>query len=539
MSFTPIKFKFTPPPTIPSQAVLAPSTNTIGTATPVSNQFGSSIAAQSKAAALVVRLTDLNATAAYLAQALQSLVKTLGVTFDLSANPDLGRALSRIYNTDSPPPAMDMEMYISLLETDINFLRFDLLNPADSTVQIEPTQRADIGLATKTFESTLLASGDFKQTLPVLLRSMAGDQVIFDTWTNALLQYPILSVPQKTPAQIAATASPTIASARDLNGSSVDVSDDLNGVMNGLASLWENSYAGIYKVLASPDPTETDLPSVVAGLASQPTSDLTRIFTMLQNLLAFQHQASLKQSHDSVDNLVLPRLMSDVVGHLTNLDYMSQVAVDPSSNLTGSLGTLMAKLSSINPGSILGVGLTGAVGKAAGGLNTTPLTPAQISALAGLPQGLQILGANIAWSQSEATRQNAAIQESIKRLGIRRLTNQGDQTELLTSMKSVSSQIGIIQSIIQSGANTPSAVGNTTSLNTGIITPSIGLEAFGALVDSLPSESGSSFSLDGDTLVVTPPQIPTAPPNVQALLTRGGISEFTTQQFRTPVNLSV
>lgn len=539
MSFKPIKFTFTPPPTIPSQGISVPSTNTPGTAVPVSNEFGSSLAAQSKAAALVIRLQDLSATADYLQKALQSLVKTLGVSFDLSANPELGRALARIYNVTSPPQSMDMTMYISLLEADINFLQFDLLNPSDSTVQIEPLQRADIGTATKAFENALIDTGVYNQTLPVLLRSMAGDQVIFNSWQNAFRQYPILAVSQKTPAQLAATANPSITSSRDLNGASVDVSDSLSELLNGILDNWENSYAGIYKVLASPDPTETALPSVVATLSSQPTSDLTRLMTMLQNLIAFQHQPAVKQAHGSVDNLILPRLLSDVGSHASSIDYTHQVAVVPSSTLTGQMGTVMAALSSVNPGSILNVGLTGSVAQRAGGYAPPPLTPAQIQALAGLPQGLQVLGANVAWSQSEATRQNTLIQQSMRRLSFRRLSNQGSQTEFITSMKSLSSSIGIIKSIVQSGANVPVAAGNTTSLHTGVIAPTVGLESFGTLVKSLPSQSGSAFALDGNTLVVTPPQIPTATPRVQALLSRGGVNQITTDNLRTQVNFAV
>lgn len=539
MSFDPIKFKFTPPPTIPSQAVISPTTNTLGIVIPVSNEFGSSIAASSKAAAIVTRLADLNATAAYLQAALISLVKTLGVAFDLSANPDLGRALARIYNATSPPTSMDISMYISLLEADINFLRFDLLNPSDSAVQIQPLQRADVGLAAKAFENSLIASGLYNQTLPVLLRTLAGDQVIFDSIDQVMRQYPILSIGQLTPAQLAASGSPSGSSSRSLNGSSVDVSDEFAGLLNGLLDQWEKGYAGVYTVVASPDPTETALPVVVATLSTQPSADLARLMTMLQNLVAFQHQTSIQQSHDSVDNLVLPRLLSDTIGHAGNMDYMHQVAVGPASNFGGGLGGLMTTLASVNPGSILGSGLTGAVSKASGGFNAPPLTQTQQATLSGIPEGLQILGANTAWATNEAKRQNTFIQTSIQRLGFRRISNQGNHTELLTSLKSISSSIGIIKSILQSGANTPKASGNTTSLNTNVVAPAVGLQSFGTLVNSLKSQSGSSFALDGNTLTVTPPQIPTAPTNVQALLARGGVNQITTQALRTPVNFIV
>lgn len=539
MSFKPIKFSYTPPPTLPPQSVLQPSTNPVGTAVTTSSAFGSSAAANSNAAALVTRLSNLNDTAIYLQQAILSLVQGLGVTFDLAANPDLGRALAQIYNVLDPPTAMDMTMYTELLQTDINFLRFDLLNSSDSPVQIQPLQRANVSLASKAFESALINTGQYNQTIPILLRSLQGDQVIFDSLTSTLMNYPILSVPQLTPAQLATTQNPSSSSDRDLNGASVDVSDALSEQLNGVLDQWQQSYAGIYQVVASPDPTETSLPSVVAALSTQPTSDLNRMIAMLQNLTALQHQPAIKSAHDSVDNQLLPRLFSDVGSHAGNLDYINQVAVGPSAGFGGAIGTLQSTMASFNIGSILNVGITGSVSVAAGGYKPPPITASQQQTLNGIPEGLQILSANLSWSQSASTRQSETVSAAIQRLSLRKLTNQGNTTEFLTSLKSLSSSLGIIQSIVKSGANNPTAVGNTTSLNTSAVTPNVGLQSFGTLVGSLSSQSGSAYSVDGNTLVITPPAIPTAPPNVQAVLQSGGVNQITTQQLRVPINLSV
>lgn len=540
MSFEPIKFVYTPPPTIPPLAVFAPTVNPVGTAVSVSTEFGSTAAANSNAAALVTRLKNLSATSAYLQSAILSLVPTLGVNFDLAANPDLGRALAQVYNTNEPPSAMNMPMYTQLLSADISFQQFDILNPPlGSSVQIQPLQRANVSLITKTFENTLIKSGQYDQTLPVLLRSLSGDQTVFTAMTAAISGYPILAVPQLTPAQLATSQTPTGTSSRDLNGASTDVSDSLAGTLNAVLDQWTNSYAGIYQVVATPDPTETALPSVVATLSSQPSSDLTRLSTMLTNLIATEQQPAIQNAHDSVDNLIVPRLLSDVTSHATNLDYMMQIAVTPSASFTSLLGGVMATLSSINPGSILNVGLTGSVGVAAGGFNPPPLTPAQSQTVAGLPEGLQILGANISWAQSSATNQSALIQSSIQRLGLRRMTNQGNTTEFLTSLKSLSSSVGIINALLQSGANTPASSGNSTSLNTGTVSPNTSLQSFGTLISSLPSQSGSSYALDGNTLTIIPPAIPVAPPNVQAVLAQGGVKQVTTQTLQTQVNFTV
>src|SRR5208282_677061 len=104
-----------------------------------------------------------------------------------------------------------------------------------------------------------------------------------------------------------------------------------------------------------------------------------------------------------------------------------------------------------------------------------------------------------------------------------------NQTEMLTSLKSLSSAIGVIQSLLQAESMTPSSTGNTISLNTSTPTPNAGLASFGTLISSLPSQSGSSYALDGNTLVITPPAIPTASSNVQATLTAGGVNQITTQ----------
>jgi len=535
----PIKFSYTPPPTIPSQAELAPSSVTIVPTTAVSNQFNSPQAAASNAAALVILLQNLSATSAYLQSVIMALYPTLGVQLDLASSPDVALALSRIYNTATPPSALSLTQYATLLATDMAFTQFALMTPADSPVQIQPLQQADVSLVTKTFEKALISSGVYDQTSPVLLRSLAGDQILFNSITSTLMQYPILAVNQQSPAQAAATSTASSTSSRALNGSIVDVSDTLTSTITTALNRWQSNYAGIYNTLASPDPTETALPSVVSTLASQPNSDLLRVSTMLTNLLATQHQPALQQSHDSVDNFVVPQLLSDTTSFAGDLDFMNQVAVGPSSNFGGSLGTLMSTMSTVNPGTVLNVGLTGSVATAAGGPNPPTLTPTQSSSLSSIPPGLQIMGANISWSQSAAVAQNNLIIQSFQRLAFRKSVNQGNQTEVLTSMKSISSVIGIVQSLLQSQANTPTARGNTTSLNTGIITPPTSLQSVGTLISSVPSQSGSSYAVDGNTLIITPPTIPTAPANVQAVLTGGGVKQFTTLSFSTPINLGI
>lgn len=536
-----IKFARIPPPTLPPVAVVNPSGISVGVPAAISSQFGSPQAAASNAAALVMRLSNLTATAAYLMQSIQVLTMTLGVQFDFTKNPDLGRALAQIYNTTTPPTSMNMSMYTALLEAQMSFLQFDLLNPPISaSVQIQPLQRANIGTVASAFEDALISTGVYNQTLPVLLRSLAGDQIIFNSMTTALMGYPILAVPQLTPAQLAASQIPTDSSASPLNGSTVDVSPDLNDTLNTALDQWQASYAGVYNLVASPDPIETALPSVVATLSAQPTSNLQRLSSMLSNLVAMQQQPAIKQLSDSADNVLVPRLLSDTSGHATDLDYVNQVAVNPSttSGFGGSLGTLMSSLASFNIGSILGVGITGAVSTQAGGYNSATPTPSQAAATAGIPEGLQILSANITWAQNQSKSQQTLVHVSIQRLSLRKTSNQGDTTEMLTSMKSLSSSIGIIQSLLQAGSTTPMPSGNTTSLNTGTATPNASLASFGTLVSSLPSQSGSSYALDGNTLVITPPAIPTAPANVQATLTAGGVNQITTQALQVPINLT-
>jgi len=292
--------------------------------------------------------------------------------------------------------------------------------------------------------------------------------------------------------------------------------------------------------VASPDPTETALPSVVATLSSQPSSNLTRLSSMLSNLLSFQQQPAIKQLANSADNILVPRLLSDSTSHAANLDYVNQVATGPSTSggFGGALGSLMSTLASFNIGSILGVGITGAVSTQAGGYNSSTPSSGQAAATAGIPEGLQILAANTKWSQNQSMAQQTLVQTSISRLSLRKTSNQGDTTEMLTSMKSLSSAISVIQSLLQAGSSTPTSSGNTTSLNTAQATPNASLASFGTLISSLPSQSGSSYALDGNTLVISPPAIPTAPANVQATLTAGGVNQITTQSLQVPVNLT-
>lgn len=536
MSFKKIQFNFTPPPTVISAGVIVPGI--ISESSSSSTSFGSTSAANSNAAKLVTRLSNLSDTSAYLQSVIQSLASALGVTFDLSANPELGRALSRIYNTNTPPSSMDMTMYASLLEADINFTRFDLLNPITSSIQISPIQRADISLASKSFENALVSTGTFNQTLPVLLRSLQADQLIFDQWITAINKYPILSVPQLTPSQLVSSPSSDLSN-RPLNGSVIDVGTDLNDTLNTALDSWQSSYAGIYIVAASPDPIEVALPSVVTTLSDQPISDLVRLSTTLSNLIGFIQQPQLQQSHDSADNLIVPRLLSDVGLHATNLDFINQVAAGPSSSFTGSLGVLLNQLAPINPGQILNPGLTGLISSQSGGVSVPVTSLAQQAILDAIPEGLKIFAANAKWSANESMRQGDFVGQSIQRLSQRKVLNQGNQTELLSSLKSLSSTISLIQSLLGASKQPLSSLGNNISLNTNVALPSLGLQSFSTLIGSLTSQSGSTFAVDGSTLVITPPSIPVASDTVQGVLEEGGVDQFTARSLQIPISLEV
>lgn len=528
MSFKKIEFNYIPPPTVQATAVL--STVPVVVSESSVSQFGSRAADNSNAADISTRLSRLNSTASYLQDVLKSLTPNLGVNFNLNNNPELGRALSRIYNTSTPPESMDLDMYLELLHTDLDFTRFDLLNGNDSTIQANPIQRTDVQLATKAFEDSLLSTGNYKQTTPILFRSLQGDQLIFEQLGQSIQTFPILSKPQIS--TLESTANNSTSTVTD----SMDLSSDSHAMLSPVLDKWGQSYAATYKMLVTPDPVETALPGVVGSLNGLNISNILQIKVLLESLVSLVHIASLKQVYNSSDNIILPRMLSDVGSHAFNMDFMKQIGSGIKNTVTGGFSTILSKLESINIGQVIGLGLTPVVSVAAGGYLKNIPTNEQVALLSNVSAGIKLFAANVKWSNNEMARQSDFTSQSIQRLGIRKVKNQGDQVELLNSMKSINSSVNILQSIVDTSNTQVTSADSVIHPDTSF---HAGLQSFNTLVGSVKSPSNSSYSVDGDTLVINPPSIPTASAEVQSVLADGGINQISTADLRVPIDLEV
>ena len=498
MSFEKITFTYTPPPTVSSptplgtgdQAYLAAGTGDLYT--------------QSRAGQLLSRLADLRATAQYLEDCVSASVPGMGVRLDPATDPAVAVALSRIFSTETNIQDIDLGMYQSMLKAEETIQRLDIQLDPSSSLMVSPIQRADLNLVTKSFEKALVADGSFEQQLLLLLRPLSGDRVIFDDWSKELKDYPILQNqdPQDT-----------------------DLGAGLSQTMNGFADRWEAAYAQNYKIMAQPDPVSLGASAVLATLVGSTLKDLVLMGALLSSLQSQFHKQKMGDLTDSLVGVVFPRLISDLSRHGFQLDRFVAKALASPALQTGGLGQLMSSLRLLGkPGTVLSQNLTNALSPQTQGTAKAKKKPASAASVRSLPQGVKVLGATLNWSVDENKRQSAAVQANMEKAVDRRLHETGDRLEILTHLKSLSALSTLIKGLQQT-----SKAGSATSVP---LDPTQNLQAFGQVLNGLDSTTGTTYTVGEDgELLPTPAELPAAPPEVAALLRRGGVDLNNTNQF--------
>lgn len=506
MSFKKIIFNYTPPPTLstPVGTVIPPTPN-VAAETLLGEAYQTSNAGQ-----LVQTMQNLKATAGYLSSAISSLSSGIGVTVDTAVDTDLTIALSRLYNSSSAIPAISLTMYQNLLQAEQDITRTDLYLDSDSPLQISPIQRADIMLATTSFEQALAAGGSYATSLPLLLNQMAGDSLIFDNITAQLQSYPVLA---------------------NNDPSGIDVSDTVTSLLNDIATRQTTTYATTYSMIATPDPVSMTLPAVVTTLTQHPLNQLGQILTMLTSLMAIFHKPQQVNSAVGLNITVLPRLISDLTSHLFIVDKLLQMTINlPTSSNPSAvgacwMGTGIGSVQSIIPqpyGSFLSAGLTpilmsSELASQQAQLNqqirskTAPTTPANVNAL---PSGLLTMGATLNFSMEQNQLHATAIQTNTSKALDRRLNENGDNIEVMSSMKAMATMIGTVQGLV-------SAVGSGAQVATPSSAPS-NLQVVGQVVGNLQNTTGTSYSVQGNNVVLTSPTLPAPSAQVSSVLQSGG-----------------
>lgn len=532
MSFDPIRFKFTPPPTVslpvlPVQAALSSLPAATGTG----------------AGGLITQLNNLSATSDYLQKAIVDRFSSTGVEIDLSARPEAAAALSRIYGTDSPPSIITIPMLANMLDAEASIIQMELGLGLDSQFQPNPVQAADLSLVTGTVETMLAENGAFANQLPNLLRPLKADAIVFQNWSAALSQYPVLrssgSVPLLDPSLIAGNL---------LSGRTIDTSTPVAQIFSQFISKYSINYSSIYGFMSGVSSIDRTITSVVQTYVTTPAQDVVRIISLLEGLKGIFHKNFLKNTTDILATFVFARLASEIGGMVFSLDRYIQMAVSPIRNSVSQVSQLLnlvnnqAKLveQSINQvasavetltghGGVPGLPQSNACGSRPHASNASSkskplIDPKGIPGLGPkdvVPQSLVVLGQHLNWAMTAADREANKIQTSLRKLVERKLQMTADKLDTLCSLQSIDSLVSLARGVVNA-TQKGGVVGN------GSVKQNI--EAFNLIVSQATSGSGTPYVIQDGEVVAVPANLPTPPPSVEGVL-RAGLERTTAADF--------
>lgn len=560
MSFKPLQFTYTPPPTAPS-APVSPATGKGAVQNPLDRE---GVAAKSNAALLLGRISSLKETSRYLQSAILALTANKGVVLNYNGDPELAESLKRIYGTTTPPGAISVGMYSHMVQAEFGILRTDIaLSGSSSSLQVSPYQRADLQQATSTMESALVDSGDFSSHLPLLLRELCGHELMYDALADGLRAYPVLSGTSYAPDRPAGTASITNytnpdagndfdafsqlgqavgsadaprqagTNATSLNAlqqssalSNMDCSPELSDGLNQRFDQQTNLYAAMYDTIVS-----------ATGVVGAVNVELTRVSQMLtreallavdtvmclmgaiKSIQAMEHKPSLKEWKDAATRLMLPRLVAELAPFTCLLDRLVQRVVYPVTQLLNRGDDLLAQVAGVERNIAYLVrkdGLTGVIKNRIHGQPPPQVDNSDMEEkFARIDAGMQKLYGYAGWAQKKIDRKANEVRNSLLQAMDRSHQQSGDNLELLQSFKDIANLLTICENVVVQaqgggpGVQLTGTGGQVSQILTGSSNPLL----------------GTSLMLDQftqSTLPAAVAQVPVPSPAASKVLTTGG-----------------
>jgi hypothetical protein len=520
MSFKPFEYKYVPPKTVPQ-----PSRVDVD-ALPSSDSFSES-AKGSNAGKLIAGLEEMAETSIYLQTAIVERMRNTGVEIDLSAEPDVAIALTRIYGTDTPPSVITIPMFNNLLDAEAGMLQLDMQLDEGSLVEVNPIQHADVSLVTKRVEDLLIDSGEYRNQLPVLLRSLKGDVVVYRNWNRDLRSYPAVGVITPTDFIRNALHKPGPIDQALIATRRMDISDGLYSTMTSWMNRYSSIYSSVYQMMSTVNHIERGISHVAEAFILQPVQDIVRVISLLNGLKGLFHKGALKNIADSLTDFVFARMAADVGGFMFLIDRFVRMAVDPIRHATGKLGMLLGSVNRITNqiGQIASGGLKGmTAGNACSqkphsnhGSNKRIDVPG-LGAGDALPEALKTLGDHLSWSTRLAGQQRDTVDESFRKLTERRLKDQADRIDTMCSLQSLDSLLAIAQGFVNETQR------GTSFSSSNQIQQS---EAVGRILVSLKTGSDTVFAIQDGEIVITPPDMPEPSEQVEKVLRQGGLDRIT------------
>ena len=571
MSFNKIVFSYTPPPTALPQAIPGqPGTILPVTATSSKND----LAKASRAAALIDRLRALKATAQYLESLIAARCQGMGINPNYSVDPELGMALARLYSAPTPPTGIGLEMYNNLLAAEIGITRAEMaLAGSSSPIKVSPMQKADLMKVTLAFEDAMAETGQFRHQLPLLMRELKNDELIFDSLVGSLQEYPVLNGSDYAAAPATATSTvidngewmtpeqqslaslidtsklqvknATIAthSASEVTNALpdipifsasfnagtpdpifsttdavlIDVNMQTAAEVDARLDQYQKTMGAMYNLATGID----DAYNYVGQIANQYlVTDLNKlilVMSTLSGLILLFHKPKLKDIKGLIGMMIMPRLIAEVGQFNCLMDRVEQRLLAPVTEVLGSLNRLVGEVSQVSNDVAYLVakgGMTGMMRSSISGSNKMPKQE-RIKALDTLPKEMALVQGHLAWGLMEASRKRRTVEDGMLKAMDRQLAGSGDRLDLMKSLRSINAVVDIIKNLILERQR-----GSLQSVDTP--SPTQKVEAMSNIASNLKSESGTSFSVQGNMLVAQPPSLPAPPDAAVPILAAGG-----------------
>jgi hypothetical protein len=565
MSFKPLQFTYTPPRTVPSAPVAAATPATAAVQNPLDRE---GVAAKSNAARLLGRISSLKETSQYLQSAILALTANKGIVLNFAGDPELAESLKRIYGTTTPPSAISIGMYAHMIQAEFGIMRTDIaLSGSGSSLQVSPYQRLDLQQSTKTVEDALVESGDFSSQLPLLLRELAGNDLICDSLSDGLRQYPVLSGTSFGPAESTGTASitnytnpaagndfdafqalgeavgsadaPETASAGALSLNSLEQSSALSSMdcspelTDGLDARFDQQttlYGAMYDTIVSATgvvgAVNEDLTNVNQMLTSEALFAVDTVMCLMgaiKSIQAMEHKPTLKDLKDLATRVMLPRLIAELGPLTMMLDRMVQRVTSPVMQLLNRGNELLAQVAGVERNIAYLVrkdGLTGVIqtriqGKPAPQMDTSALD----EQFAHVDAGMKKLYGYAGWARKKIDAKSKETRISLLQAMDRSQQASGDNLELLQSLKDITNLLSVCQNaIVQaqgggSGMRLTGISGQVSQALTGSADPVTGTAL---LLNQLPGGTVPTSAAVA--------QVPVPSPEVGQVLTTGGAS---------------
>jgi hypothetical protein len=510
MAFEPFVFNRTIPPTVPSAA--ASTSFSVLSAGTTSNT--------SVAASLAVQLGALIDTATYLHDVIQRLNPCPGISVDSGSNPVLASALGEFYNGQTPP-AMSLKMYSYQLDAELGCAQVNLAAGTDSSVQANPFQYQALMTANKAFEAQTASSGVFAAQSALLLRRLKSDVITHSNMQQQLLQYP---------AAFGASSS-SAPSTNVIQASTVDVSSDVASLVQNHVDQTGQIYSSMYQVVAQPDPVASDVANVVSMLSTVAVPDLIRMNALLQ----MTQQGDLSQSAQDlsvgVSAFVYPQMLTQSSGMLFQLDQVMQMAVSSASKMSNSVGSAMTALNGAMAGAGAMVGVirsmkqgssTQTTGPLAGmplnngsqsGLAMSSSMPSSLSSL-GFSSGVNEVSSLMSFSINSGQSANSLHQDAFARLTARVRGDSGGLTQVLAVASSLASLTSLVSAFINEQQSSSAISSQSASTQ---------LATVGRILASSQTGNGTSYTVQGGVVTITPPAVPAPTSGVQTVFAQSGI----------------